>query len=180
GFLPLKEIAREYFRPNVKQSGGRPNIKELIEEGREVIVQVDKEERGNKGAALTTFITLAGRYLVLMPNNPKAGGISRGIDGDDRNQLREALAGVEVPDEMGNIISTESVVRSSQELQCDLHYVILFWEYIVSAGESRRVPFLLFQQSNLVIRAMRDCLRQDIGEVLIVAPDVDEDARSFT
>src|SRR5690554_5417644 len=179
GFLPLKEISKEYFKPNAKQSGGKLNIKELVEEGTEIIVQVDKEERGNKGAALTTFISLAGRYLVLMPNNPKAGGISRRIDGDDRNQLREALAGVTVPDDMGVIVRTAGVGRTSEELQWDLNYLMQFWESITSAAQNRPAPFLIFQESNVVIRAIRDYLRQDIGEVLIDSEDVYQDALNF-
>src|SRR5690554_4869855 len=179
GFLPLKEISKEYFKPNAKQSGGKPNIKELVEEGTEIIVQVDKEERGNKGAALTTFISLAGRYLVLMPNNPKAGGISRRIDGEERNQLREALAGVTVPEDMGVIVRTAGVGRTSEELQWDLNYLMQFWESITSAAQNRPAPFLIFQESNVVIRAIRDYLRQDIGEVLIDSEDVYQDALNF-
>ncbi len=165
GFLPLKEISNEYFiDPSVK---GRPNIKEVLKEGTEVIIQVDKEERGNKGAALTTMISLAGRYLVLMPNNPRAGGISRRIEGDDRASLREAMQGVTVPDGMGVIVRTAGIGRSSEELQWDLDYLMQLWESIQDAAEQKEPPFLILQESNVIIRAIRDYLRQDIGEVLI-------------
>ncbi|MBY4675260.1 ribonuclease E [Marinobacterium arenosum] len=177
GFLPLKEISREYFHKQPER-GGRPNIKEVLKEGTEVIVQVDKEERGNKGAALTTFISLAGRYLVLMPNNPRAGGISRRIEGDERTQLKEALSGVTVPDKMGIIIRTAGVGRSSEELQWDLDYLATLWEAITQASE-KKAPFLIYQDSNVVIRAIRDYLRADIGEVLIDDKAVFDEARSF-
>ncbi|AJQ95313.1 ribonucleases G and E [Gynuella sunshinyii YC6258] len=165
GFLPLKEISREYFiDPNVS---GRINIKDVLKEGTEIIVQVDKEERGNKGAALTSMISLAGRYLVLMPNNPKAGGISRRIEGEDRAQLREALQGVNVPEGMGIIVRTAGIGRSSEELQWDLDYLLQLWESITGVSKEREAPFLILQESNVIIRAIRDYLRQDIGEVLI-------------
>ncbi|WP_261844684.1 ribonuclease E [Aliamphritea ceti] len=178
GFLPLKEISREYF---VKGSdkGGRPSIKDVVAEGTEVIVQVDKEERGNKGAALTTFISLAGRYLVLMPNNPRAGGISRRIEGDDRKQLKEAMDGVNIPQKTGVIIRTAGVGRSSEELQWDLDYLLILWESITKASSERAAPFLIYQESNVVIRAIRDYLRQDIGEVLIDSEEVHQDALNF-
>ncbi|NVK41261.1 MAG: ribonuclease E, partial [Oceanospirillaceae bacterium] len=178
GFLPMKEISREYFYKQ-PEKGGRPNIKDVLKEGTEVIVQVEKEERGNKGAALTTFISLAGRYLVLMPNNPRAGGISRRIEGDERSQLKEALAGVEVPDKMGIIIRTAGVGRSSEELQWDLNYLVTMWEAITEASGKRNAPFLIYQESNVVIRAVRDYLRNDIGEVLIDAENVYEEAKQF-
>ncbi|GGO85444.1 ribonuclease E [Marinobacterium nitratireducens] len=178
GFLPMKEIAREYFYKQ-PEKGGRPNIKDVLKEGTEVIVQVEKEERGNKGAALTTFISLAGRYLVLMPNNPRAGGISRRIEGDERSQLKEALAGVEVPDKMGIIIRTAGVGRSSEELQWDLNYLVTMWEAITEASGKRSAPFLIYQESNVVIRAVRDYLRNDIGEVLIDSESVYEEAKQF-
>ena len=165
GFLPLKEIAREYF---IKDPGpGRINIKDVIQEGQEVIVQVDKEERGNKGAALTTQISLAGRYLVLMPNNARAGGISRRIEGEERQELREAMKGVTIPDKMGVIVRTAGIGRSSQDLQWDLDYLVKLWDAIKKATESVEAPALLLQESNVIIRAIRDYLRQDIGEVLI-------------
>ncbi|SIQ28148.1 ribonuclease E [Marinobacterium stanieri] len=177
GFLPLKEISREYFCKQPER-GQRPNIKEVVKEGTEVIVQVDKEERGNKGAALTTFISLAGRYLVLMPNNPRAGGISRRIEGDDRTQLKEALSGVNIPDGMGAIVRTAGIGRSSEELQWDLDYLITLWDAIKAVNE-RPAPFLVYQESNVVIRAIRDYLRADIGEVLIDNPSVYDQAQMF-
>ena len=176
GFLPLKEIAREYF-PSNYASHGRPNIKDVLREGQEVIVQIDKEERGNKGAALTTFISLAGSYLVLMPNNPRAGGISRRIEGDDRTELKEALASLELPDGMGLIVRTAGVGKSAEALQWDLSFRLKHWEAIKKAAESRPAPFLIHQESNVIVRAFRDYLRQDIGEILIDNPKVLELAR---
>jgi len=176
GFLPLKEISREYF---TKQPEGRVNIKEVLKEGQEVIVQVDKEERGNKGAALTTFISLAGRYLVLMPNNPRAGGISRRIEGEERNELREALNSLNVPADMGMIVRTAGLGRSAEELQWDLDYLLQLWEAIKSASSERSGTFLIYQESNVIIRAIRDYLRQDIGEVLIDNETVKEEALNF-
>ena len=176
GFLPLKEIAREYF-PSNYNAHGRPNIKDVLREGQEVIVQIDKEERGNKGAALTTFISLAGSYLVLMPNNPRAGGISRRIEGDDRTELKEALASLELPDGMGLIVRTAGVGKSAEALQWDLGFRLKHWEAIKKAAESRPAPFLIHQESNVIVRAFRDYLRQDIGEILIDNPKVLELAR---
>ncbi|MDY7115768.1 ribonuclease E [Halomonas sp. SSL-5] len=176
GFLPLKEISREYF---VKDPDGRPSIKEVLKEGQEVIVQVDKEERGNKGAALTTFISLAGRFLVLMPNNPKAGGISRRIEGEERSQLKEAMNQLSVPDRMGLIVRTAGIGRSPEELQWDLDYLVQVWESITAEAGKRPAPFLIYRESNVIIRAMRDYLRQDIGEVLIDSPAVHEEALAF-
>ncbi|MEQ5801821.1 ribonuclease E [Halomonas sp. H10-9-1] len=176
GFLPLKEISREYF---VKDPDGRPSIKEVLKEGQEVIVQVDKEERGNKGAALTTFISLAGRFLVLMPNNPKAGGISRRIEGEERSQLKEAMNQLSVPDRMGLIVRTAGIGRSPEELQWDLDYLVQVWESITAEAGKRPAPFLIYRESNVIIRAMRDYLRQDIGEVLIDNPAVHEEALAF-
>lgn len=176
GFLPLKEIAREYF-PSSYASHGRPNIKDVLREGQEVIVQIDKEERGNKGAALTTFISLAGSYLVLMPNNPRAGGISRRIEGDDRTELKEALSSLELPDGMGLIVRTAGVGKSAEALQWDLSFRLKHWEAIQKAAESRPAPFLIHQESNVIVRAFRDYLRQDIGEILIDNPKVLELAR---
>ncbi|HAG3426010.1 TPA: ribonuclease E [Salmonella enterica] len=176
GFLPLKEIAREYFPANYS-AHGRPNIKDVLREGQEVIVQIDKEERGNKGAALTTFISLAGSYLVLMPNNPRAGGISRRIEGDDRTELKEALASLELPEGMGLIVRTAGVGKSAEALQWDLSFRLKHWEAIQKAAESRPAPFLIHQESNVIVRAFRDYLRQDIGEILIDNPKVMEMAR---
>lgn len=167
GFLPLKEISREYFTKNSGDSDGRIKIKDVLKEGTEVIVQIDKEERGNKGAALTTFISLAGRYLVLMPNNPRAGGISRRIEGEDRAELKDALGEVEVPNGMGVIIRTAGVGRSAEELQWDLNYLLQLWESIATAAKTSAAPAFLFQESNVIIRAIRDYLRQDVGEVIV-------------
>ncbi|USZ51411.1 ribonuclease E [Halomonas sp. DN3] len=176
GFLPLKEIAREYF---VKEPSGRPSIKEVLKEGQEVIVQVDKEERGNKGAALTTFVSLAGRFLVLMPNNARAGGISRRIEGEERAQLKEAMGQLSVPDKMGLIVRTAGIGRSPEELQWDLDYLVQVWESITEEAGKRAAPFLIYRESNVIIRAMRDYLRQDIGEVLIDSPEVHQEALAF-
>ncbi|QGM80063.1 ribonuclease E [Otariodibacter oris] len=166
GFLPLKEISREYF-PEGYVFQGRPSIKDIIQEGQEVIVQVGKEERGNKGAALTTFISLAGSYLVLMPNNPRAGGISRRIEGDERLELKEALDALTVPDNVGLIVRTAGVGKSPEELQWDLTVLLHHWEAIKKAAESRPAPFLIHQESDVIVRAIRDYLRRDIGEILI-------------
>ncbi|MCL5424095.1 MAG: ribonuclease E [Gammaproteobacteria bacterium] len=176
GFLPLKEISREYF---VKDVSGRPSIKEVLKEGQEVIVQVDKEERGNKGAALTTFVSLAGRFLVLMPNNPRAGGISRRIEGDERSQLKDAMGQLTVPDKMGLIVRTAGIGRNPEELQWDLDYLVQVWESITTEAAKRAAPFLIYRESNVIIRAMRDYLRQDIGEVLIDSPEIHAEALGF-
>ncbi len=176
GFLPLKEVSRDYF---LKDPSGRPSIKEVLKEGQEVIVQVDKEERGNKGAALTTFISLAGRFLVLMPNNPRAGGISRRIEGEERSQLKEAMSQLTVPDKMGLIVRTAGIGRSPEELQWDLDYLVQVWESITEEAGKRPAPFLIYRESNVIIRAMRDYLRQDIGEVLIDSEQVHQEALAF-
>ncbi|WP_300349026.1 ribonuclease E [uncultured Alcanivorax sp.] len=179
GFLPLKEISRQYFQKDPKDIQGRINIKEVIKEGQEVIIQVAKEERGNKGAALTTFISLAGRYLVLMPNNPRAGGISRRIEGEERQQLKEALGALTIPDEMGVIVRTAGLGRSAEELQWDLNYLLKLWNSIDDASKDRKAPFLIYQESNVIIRAIRDYLRKDIGEVLIDSKKVYDEAQGF-
>ncbi len=179
GFLPLKEISKEYFSTPPSKISGKINIKEVLSEGQEVIVQVDKEERGNKGAALTTFISLAGRYLVLMPNNARAGGISRRIEGDERTQLKDAMSGLNTPRNMGVIVRTAGVGRTTEELQWDLDYICQFWESITHAAESRSAPFLIYQESNVIIRAVRDYLRQDIGEVLVDDKAIYEDVVNF-
>ncbi|WMC12232.1 ribonuclease E [Oceanimonas pelagia] len=176
GFLPLKEIARNYF-PAGYSYQGRPNIKEVVKEGQEVIVQIDKEERGNKGAALTTFISLAGSYLVLMPNNPRAGGISRRIEGDERTELKEALSRLKLPDGMGLIVRTAGVGKSGEELEWDLNVLKTHWTAIQEAADSRAAPFLIHQESNVIVRAIRDYLRRDIGEILIDNPTVFERAK---
>ncbi|OTA19655.1 ribonuclease E [Xenorhabdus beddingii] len=176
GFLPIKEIAREYF-PSNYHSHGRPNIKDILKEGQEVIVQVDKEERGNKGAALTTFISLAGSYLVLMPNNPRAGGISRRIEGDDRIELKEALSSLDVPEGMGLIVRTAGVGKTAEALQGDLNFRLKHWEAIKKAADNHPAPFLIHQESNVIVRAFRDYLRPDIGEILIDNPKILDLAR---
>ena len=177
GFLPLKEIAREYFAPGTDL--GKNTMRELVREGQEVIVQVDKEERGTKGAALTTFISLAGRYMVLMPNSPRAGGVSRRIEGEDRTALREAMAHLDVPDGMGLIVRTAGLGRDAEELQWDLDYLLQLWKAITEAAQARPAPFLIYQESRLIMRALRDYLRPDIGEVLIDSDDVFTEARDF-
>ncbi|MFG0773265.1 ribonuclease E [Vibrio plantisponsor] len=166
GFLPLKEIAREYF-PEGYTYQGRPSIKEVLKEGQEVIVQVEKEERGSKGAALTTFISLAGSYLVLMPNNPRAGGISRRIEGDERTELKTALSSLELPQGMGLIVRTAGVGKNGEELEWDLNVLLNHWAAIKQASDSNPAPFLIHQESNVIVRAIRDYLRRDIGEILI-------------
>lgn len=166
GFLPLKEIARTYF-PKGYKFEGRPNIRDVIKEGQEVIVQIDKEERSQKGAALTTFVSLAGSYLVLMPNNPRAGGVSRRIEGDERTDLKQALNKLELPEGMGLIVRTAGVGKSYEELSWDLSVLIKHWNAIAESAESRPAPFLIHQESNVIIRAIRDYLRRDIGEILI-------------
>lgn len=176
GFLPLKEIAREYF-PKGYSFQGRPNIKEVVSEGQEVIVQIDKEERGNKGAALTTFISLAGSYLVLMPNNPRAGGISRRIEGDERTELKEAMADLEVPNGMGLIVRTAGVGKDAAELQWDLKVLLRHWDAIKEASEAHPAPLLIHQESNVIVRAIRDYLRRDVGEILIDHPKIYEQAK---
>lgn len=176
GFLPLKEIAREYF-PADYVFQGRPNIRDILSEGQEVIVQVNKEERGNKGAALTTFVSLAGSYLVIMPNNPRAGGISRRIEGDERTELKEALSSLDVPEDVGLIVRTAGVGKSPEELQWDLKVLLHHWEAIKQASQSRPAPFLIHQESDVIVRAIRDYLRRDIGEILIDSPKVFEKAK---
>lgn len=177
GFLPLKEISREYF-PEGYVFNGRPNIKDIIQEGQEVIVQVNKEERGNKGAALTTFISLAGSYLVLMPNNPRAGGISRRIEGDERLELKEALDCLDVPEDVGLIVRTAGVGKSPEELQWDLKVLLHHWGAIKNAAQSRPAPFLIHQESDVIVRAIRDYLRRDIGEILIDNKKIFEKAKN--
>jgi ribonuclease E len=178
GFLPLKEVSKEYFRTQ-PANGGRLNIKELLQEGQELIVQVEKEERGNKGAALTTFISLAGRFLVLMPNNPRAGGVSRRIEGEDRDQMREAMNGLLIPDGMGAIVRTAGVGRGTEELQWDLNNLKAAWDAIVAANDGRPAPFLIFQESDAVTRGLRDYFSDDVGECLIDQPEAFEKAQEY-
>ena len=178
GFLPLKEISREYFKKK-SSDGGRARIQDAIKEGQEVLVQVEKEERGSKGAALTTFISLAGRYLVLMPNNPRAGGISRRIEGDERAELREAMRGLEIPEGMGAIVRTAGIGRATEELQWDLDYLLQLWNTINQEADEAKAPHFLFQESNVIVRAIRDYLRQDVGEVIVDSEDAYNLAAAF-
>ncbi|MCY7354373.1 MAG: Rne/Rng family ribonuclease [Lysobacter sp.] len=177
GFLPLKEISRDYFQAGVDHNKG--TIRELLREGQEVVVQVDKEERGNKGAALTTFISLAGRYMVLMPNSPTAGGVSRRIEGDDRAALKEAMDSLAIPEDMGVIIRTAGVGRDAEELQWDLDYLLQVWKAIAEAALTKPSPFLIYQESRLIIRALRDYMRADVGEILVDTDEMYEEAREF-
>jgi len=179
GFLPLKEICESCYSKDAKKKGGKVAIRDAVREGQEIIVQVEKEERGNKGAALTTFISLAGRYLVLMPTNPTAGGVSRRITGNDRDHLRDQLQKVTSPDNVGIIVRTAGVGRDADELQWDLDYLLQLWTAIEQAAAKRSAPFLIHQESNLFIRALRDHLRNDIGEILIDNEVVFNDAREF-
>jgi ribonuclease E len=177
GFLPFKEVARSYFQNDVE--GGRARIQDVLKEGQELIVQVDKDERGNKGAALTTFISLAGRYLVLMPNNPRGGGVSRRIEGEDRNELRDTMAQLEVPTGMSIIARTAGIGRTLEELQWDLNYLLQLWTAIEGASTIQSGAFLIYQEGSLVIRAIRDYFQPDIGEILIDTPDIHEQAVQF-
>lgn len=180
GFLPLKEISRLYFTGHDNKTPiGQVRIKDVIKEGQELMVQIEKEERGNKGAALTTFISLAGRYLVLMPNNPKGGGISRRIEGEERAELRDVIAQLKVPNDYALIVRTAGIGKSAEELQWDLDYLAQLWQAISKASAERAAPFLIYQESSLVIRAIRDYLRTDIGEILIDNPEIYERALKF-
>ncbi len=178
GFLPFKEVAEEYF-PKNKSESGRLSIRDVLKEGQEIIVQVQKEERGNKGAALTTQITLAGPYVVMMPNNPKAGGISRRIEGDDRSGIRDTLRDLNTPDGMGLIIRTAGVGKNTEELQWGVNYLVQLWEAVKKASTEKAAPFLIHQESDIVILAIRDYLRQDIGEIIIDNMEVFHKARDF-
>ncbi len=181
GFLPFKEIARVLFKPEQadKPRTGRISISDAVEEGQEFIVQIEKEERGNKGAALTTFVSLAGRYLVLMPNNPRAGGVSRQIEGSDRSEARDAMSGLVVPEGMGLILRTAGVGKSSEELQWDLDYLSQLWAAISTAANERPAAFLIYQESEVIIRAIRDYLRKDINEIWIDDPEVHKRCHDF-
>lgn len=178
GFLPLKEISRIYFKEGADISG-RVNIKDVVREGQEIVIQVAKEERGNKGAALTTFISLAGRYSVLMPNNPRAGGVSRRIEGEARSEARDALSDLDIPADMGLIIRTAGIGKSVEELQWDLDYLMNLWNSIDSASKNRAAPFLIYQESSLITRTIRDYFRNDINEIIIDEPAIYEQARQF-
>jgi ribonuclease E len=179
GFLPLKEISREYFKIPPNEIRGRVNIAEVVKEGQEIIVQVDKEERGNKGAALTTQLSLAGRYMVLMPNNPRAGGISRRIEGEERDQLKESMSQLDIPKNMGVIVRTAGIDRSVEELQWDLNYLVHLYEAITKAAAEQSSPFLIYQESDVIIRAIRDYLRDDVAEILLDTPESFEQANQF-
>lgn len=177
GFLPFKEISRSYFAPGVSPSQAR--INEVIREGQELLVQVEKEERGNKGAALTTFVSLAGRYVVLMPNNPRGGGVSRRIEGEDRAELKEAMDQLEYPNGMSIIARTAGIGRTAPELQWDLNYLLKLWNAIDGAAKGGKGAFLIYQESSLVIRAIRDYFNSDIGDILIDTDDIYEQAQQF-
>ena len=176
GFLPLKEISKTYFKKGASQ---RAPIQELVKEGQEILVQVEKEERGNKGAALTTFLSLAGRYMVLMPNNPRAGGISRRIEGEERDQLRNAMSKLEIPEGMGVIVRTAGVGRSAEELEWDLNYLLQVWQAIQNAEQDEPTPALLYQENSAVLRTIRDNLRADVGEVLVEGEEAFAEASAF-
>lgn len=177
GFLPFKEIAHNYLKN--KGDGSKSSVGDGLREGQEILVQIEKEERGNKGAALTTYISLAGRFLVLMPNNARAGGVSRRIEGEDRNELRQVMNQVKVPEGMGVIARTAGVGRSLEEMQWDLDYQAEVWHSILTATETRQAPFLVYQESNVIVRALRDYFHNDIGEILIDQPDLYEEAKRF-
>jgi len=177
GFLPFKEVARQYFKEGTDMRAAR--IQEVLREGQELIVQVEKEERGNKGAALTTFISLAGRYLVLMPNNPRGGGVSRRIEGDERQELRDTMAQLQLPEGMSMIARTAGIGRSLEELQWDLNYLLQLWRAIEEAASDMQGPLLIYLESSLVIRAIRDYFQPDIGEILIDTAEIEEQARAF-
>lgn len=179
GFLPLKEISREYFSVSPDKIKGRVDIKNVVKEGLELVVQVDKEERGNKGAALTSFYSLAGRYLVLMPNNPRAGGISKRIEGEERDELKEAMSKLEIPQDMGVIVRTAGLGRSAKELQWDLNYLLQLDEAIKTASTSNKSPFLIYQESDVITRAVRDNLRDDVAEILIDTTEAYDQAVEF-
>jgi ribonuclease E len=179
GFLPFKEISPSFRTATESGQTGRSTIKDQIKEGQEIVVQIEKEERGNKGAALTTYISLAGTYLVLMPNNPKAGGISRRIEGDTRSELREVMAGLEIPEGMGMIIRTAGCGKSLEELQWDLDYLLQLWQAVERTSQEQTAPFLIFQESNVIIRALRDHLRNEIEEILIDSAEAFKLVQSF-
>src|SRR4249920_2503287 len=179
GFLPFKEISRQYLKGGDGEEGGRARIQDQLKDGMELIVQVDKDERGNKGAALTTYISLAGRYLVLMPNNPRGGGVSRRVEGEERNELRDAISGLDVPQGMSVIARTAGIGRSTEELQWDLNYLMQLWHAIEDASKLQSGAFLIYQESSLVIRAIRDYFHPDIGELLIDTEAIFEQAQQF-
>src|SRR5438034_2808631 len=178
GFLPFKEVSRSYFKADVDV--GRARIQDALREGQELIVQVEKDERGTKGAALTTFISLAGRYLVLMPNNPRGGGVSRRVEGEDRNELRDTLDQLQLPEGMSVIARTAAIGRTSEELNWDLNYLMQLWRAVESgSADQSKKPFLIYLESSLVIRAIRDYFQPDIGEILIDTEEIFEQAKAF-
>ena len=190
GFLPFKEVSRQYMKGRGRgdndggddsegEGAGRGRTQDQLREGMELIVQVDKDERGNKGAALTTYISLAGRYLVLMPNNPRGGGVSRRVEGEERNELRDAIGQLDVPEGMSVIARTAGIGRSLEELQWDLNYLMQLWQAIDGAAKSQSGAFLIYQESSLVIRAIRDYFHPDIGEILIDTESIHEQAQQF-
>ena len=177
GFLPLKEISKEYLKNETfdKKSG----IKEMLKEGQELIVQIERIERGNKGAALTTFISLAGKYLVLMPNNPKAGGVSRRIEGTDRKEVKDNLDNLKDIKDGGNIIRTAGVGKTLEELQWDQDYLVTLWENIVQSSKEKSAPFLIYRESNIIIRTLRDHMDESVDEILVDNQDVHDMAKEF-
>jgi len=177
GFLPFKEVSRSFFKSDVEPS--RARVQDALREGQELIVQVDKDERGNKGAALTTFISLAGRYLVLMPNNPRGGGVSRRVEGEDRSELLEVVDQIETPAGMSLIARTAGIGRTLEELQWDLNYLLQLWRAIEGAAQAQSGAFLIYQEGSLVIRAIRDYFQPDVGEILIDTDDVFDQACQF-
>ena len=179
GFLPFKEISKLYFKENAKDDNGKVSIKDAIKVDQEIIVQIEKEERGNKGAALTSFISLAGRFLVAMPQNPRAGGVSRRIEGEDRESVKKVLSEINMPESMGVIVRTAGVGRSTEEMQWDLDYLHQVWIAIEKAAANQKAPFLIYQESDIVIRALRDHYRSDIGEILIDSPQAYQQAHDF-
>jgi len=179
GFLPFKEISKQYFSDKAKEDGGKVSIKDAIKVDQEIIVQIEKEERGNKGAALTSFISLAGRFLVAMPQNPRAGGVSRRIEGEDRDQLKKVLSELNMPEGMGVIVRTAGVGRSTEEMQWDLDYLNQVWTAIEQAASKDKAPFLIYQESDIVVRALRDHYKNDVGEILIDSPQAYQQAHDF-
>lgn len=179
GFLPFKEISKQYFSDKAKDDSGKLNIKDAIKVDQEIIVQIEKEERGNKGAALTSFISLAGRFLVAMPQNPRAGGVSRRIEGEDRDQLKKVLSELEMPEGMGVIVRTAGVGRSTEEMQWDLDYLNQVWTAIESAAGKGKAPFLIYEESDIVVRALRDHYKNDVGEILIDSKEAYQQAHDF-
>jgi ribonuclease E len=179
GFLPFKEIAKQYFGDVPRDNNGKPILKDALKVDQQIVVQVEKEERGNKGAALTSFISLAGRFLVAMPQNPRAGGVSRRIEGEDRDELKKVLSELTMPEGMGVIVRTAGVGRSTEEMQWDLDYLTQVWKAVEKAADEKKAPFLIYQESDIVIRALRDHYRADVGEILIDSQAAYQQAHDF-